>query len=228
MGGLSMDDGPSSGPREPVKSSKPTPSHGSTAAAAAAAWDSKMAAKQMQKAIKDSRSEAIAAKEKAEKGERFDWAGFFKEFGLKGLAGLAGIALLTYGTYFMFDRMMGRGVKLPPLGYVTGTVTLDGSPLGAASVYFSPQPTADDAKKPSDLRPRTSVAVTDDKGQYRMVYLDQTEGVAVGQCRVWISKLNEKGRQLVTGEFNEMNLTVREVKSGSQKYDFAMTTPGKK
>lgn len=187
-----------------------------------------MAAKQMQKAIKDSRSEALAAKEEAEKGERFDWAGFFKEFGLKGLAGVVGIILLTYGAYLMFDRMMGRGIKLPPLGYVTGTVTLDGVPLADANVYFSPQATADDAKKTSDLRPRTSVGVTDSKGQFRMVYLDQTEGVAVGQCRVWISKLSEKGKQLVTGEFNEMNLTIREVKSGSQKYDFAMMTPGKK
>lgn len=228
MGGLSMDDEPSPRSREPVKPSKPTPSHGSTAAAAAAAWDSKMAAKQMQKAIKDSRSEAIAAKEEAEKADRFDWAGFFKEFGLKGLAGLAGIILLTYGAYLMFDRMMGRGIKLPPLGYVSGTVTLDGTPLAEASVFFSPQATADDSKKSADLRPRTSVGVTDGKGQFRMVYLEQTEGVAVGQCRVWISKLNEKGKQLVTGEFNEMNLTIREVKSGSQKYDFAMTTPGKK
>jgi len=230
MGSLSMgEDDPPARSREPVKPSKPTPSTGSTAAAAAAAWDSKMAAKQMAKAIKDSRSDAMAAKEDAEKGERFDWQGFFKEFGLKGLAGLVGIVLLTYGAYLMIDRMMGRGVKLPPLGYVTGTVTMDGTPLAGANVYFSPQATADSGKKESDLRPRTSVAVTDDKGQYRMIYLDGVDGVAVGQCRVWISKLNEKGKQLVTGEFNEMNLTVREVKSGSQKYDFAMTSPpGKK
>lgn len=228
MGSLSMDDDAPPRPREPVKPSKPTPSTGSTAAAAAAAWDSKMAAKQMAKAIKDSRSEAMAAKEDAEKGERFDWQGFFQEFGLKGLAGLAGIILLTYGAYLMIDRMMGRGVKLPPLGYVTGTVTLDGAPLAGANVYFSPQATADDGKKSADLRPRTSVAVTDDKGQYRMSYLDGVDGVAVGQCRVWVSKLNEKGKQLVTGEFNEMNLTVREVKSGSQKYDFAMTSGGKR
>lgn len=228
MGSLSMDDDAPPRPREPVKPSKPTPSTGSTAAAAAAAWDSKMAAKQMAKAIKDSRSEAMAAKEDAEKGERFDWQGFLQEFGLKGLAGLAGIILLTYGAYLMIDRMMGRGVKLPPLGYVTGAVTLDGQPLAGANVYFSPQATADDGKKSADLRPRTSVAVTDDKGQYRMVYLDGIDGVAIGQCRVWVSKLNEKGKQLVTGEFNEMNLTVREVKSGSQKYDFAMTSGGKR
>jgi hypothetical protein len=121
--------------------------------------------------------------------------------------------------------MMGGGIKLPPLGYVSGSVTLDGAPLAGATVYFAPQASNDGASKSADLRPRTSVAVTDDKGNYRMIYLDQTEGVAVGQCRVWISKLNEKGKQLVTGEFNEMNLTIREVKRGSQKYDFAMTSP---
>ena len=223
MGGLSMDDEPPARPREPVKSSKPTPSSGSTAAAAAAAWDSKMAAKQMQKAIKESRAEVATAKADAEKGERFDWGGFFREFGIKGVAGLAGIVLVTYVAYMLFDRMMGGGPKLPPLGYVSGSVTLDGTPLAGATVYFSPQATSGDTKK-ADLRPRTSVGVTDDRGTYRMTYLDQTEGVAVGQCRVWISKLNEKGKQVVTGEFNEMNLTMREVKSGSQKFDFPMTS----
>lgn len=220
-GGLSMDDGPATRPREPVKSSKPTPSAGSTAAAAAAAWDSKMAAKQMQKAIKDSRADALAAKEAAEKGEGFDYAGFIREFGVKGLAGLAGVIVLAFGMYLLVDRMMGGSMKLPPLGYVSGTVTLDGAPLAGASIYFSPQETAGD-NSPKTIRPRTSVAITDDKGTYRMIYVDGVEGVAVGQCRVWLSKINEKGRQVVPGDHSELSLTVKEVKSGSQKIDFAM------
>ncbi len=226
MGSLSMDAPPPPRSSDSMKSTKPTPAPGSTAAAAAAAWDSKMAAKQMQKAIKDSRAEAQSAREEAEKADRFDWQGFFREFGLKGLAGLAGIVLLTYGAYLMVDRVMGSGVRLPPLGYVSGTVTLDGTPLGGATVYFAPQ-ISDNANssKSSAIRPRTSMAVTDDSGHYRMIYIDRIEGVAVGECRVWISKINEKGKQLVTGEFNEMNLTIREVKSGNQKYDFAMTSP---
>lgn len=224
-GGLSMEDDAPRPPREPSKPTKPTPASGSTAAAAAAAWDTKMAAKQMQKAIKDSRADAVAAKEAAEKGEGFDYAGFFREFGLKGLAGLVGIIVLTYGLYMVVDRVMGRGITLPPLGYVTGNVTLDGAPLAGAQVFFSPQAEASDTSKKSSIRPRTSVAVTDDKGHYRMVYVDGIEGVAIGQCRIWLSKLNEKGLQVVPGEFSELNLTLREVKSGSQKHDFAMISP---
>ncbi len=224
FGGMSMGDDLSARSHEPVKTSKPTPSPGSTAAAAAAAWDSKMAAKQMHKAIKDSRAESMAAKEAAEKGETFDYAGFIREFGLKGLGGLVGIIVLTYGMYMVVDRVMGRGVALPPLGYVTGTVTLDGKPLSGATVYFSPQDVSGDNSKKS-IRPRTSIGITDDQGRYRMTYLDAAQGVAIGQCRIWLSKLDDKGRQSIPGEFSELNLTLREVKSGSQKHDFAMTSP---
>lgn len=223
FGGLSMRDEPTERSWEPPKPSKPTPSPGSTAAAAAAAWDSKMAAKQMHKAIKESRAESIAAKEAAEKGESFDYAGFIREFGLKGLAGLAAIIVLTYGLYLMVDRVMGRGIALPPLGYVSGKVTLNGQPVEGATVYFSPQDVAGSESK-SSIRPRTSIAITDPQGQYRMIYIDTTQGVAIGQCRVWLSKLDEKGRQIIPGEFSEMNLTLREVKSGSQTYDFEMTS----
>lgn len=223
FGGMSMDDEPPARPRDPVKPTKSTPSPNSTAAAAAAAWDSKMAAKQMHKAIKDSRAESVAAKDAAEKGEGFDYAGFLREFGLKGLAGLAGIIVLTYGLYLMIDRAMGRGVALPPLGYVSGTVTLNGAPVEGATVFFSPQAVAGENSDKS-IRPRTSIAITDNQGKYRMIYIDAIQGVAIGQCRVWLNKLDDKGRQVIPGEFSELNLTLREVKSGSQTHDFAMTS----
>ncbi len=209
----------------PSRPSKAAPEAGSSAAAASAAWDHKMAAKQMQNAIKESRKEAAAARADGTQPEGFDYAGFFREFGLKGVAGLTIILVVSYGTYTLFNRMMGGGLTLPTLGYVTGTVTLDGAPLEGATVFFAPQDTNLDDKKRE--RARTSIGLTDAKGHYRMQYVDGIEGVAAGQCRVWLSKIDPQGKIIIPGEYSELNLLVKEVKTGRQTIDFTMTSPKK-
>lgn len=70
-----------------------------------------------------------------------------------------------------------------PLGFVTGTVTLDGVPVPGAMVVYNVGITD----------PKTSVtvnlgasAVTDDKGFYELKYLGQVAGVPAGEASVQI------------------------------------------
>lgn len=67
----------------------------------------------------------------------------------------------------------GGDMKVAP---VTGTVTLDGSPLARASVLFQP-----------DAGGRPSFAVTDQNGKYTLAYSMQEQGAEVGACTVKIS-----------------------------------------
>jgi hypothetical protein len=69
----------------------------------------------------------------------------------------------------------------PPLAPVTGTITLDGKPLGAADLIFVPQ---------GDTQGQSGVARTDADGKYELLTPDRKhKGVAVGSYRVVINKL---------------------------------------
>lgn len=64
----------------------------------------------------------------------------------------------------------------PPLGSVTGTVTLDGKPLANADVTFQPVGPG-----------RAAMATTDDQGRYEMTYLNDVKGALVGSTVVMIT-----------------------------------------
>lgn len=200
-------------PSRPSVGKAPTPGGAATGGGFNASSHAK---DMMMKAMEESRAHA-GDPHVEEKPEGFDYAGFFREFGLKGGVGLVGIIILFYGLYTVFDGMMSTKLKLPKLGYVTGTVTMDGKPLPGATVYFAPLESAiADSKKE---RARTSFGVTDDKGFYRMIYIERTQGVAVGKCRVWLDLITPEG-QKIPPDFTEAVMTIREVKSGSQEFPF--------
>ncbi len=67
---------------------------------------------------------------------------------------------------------------LPELGYVTGTVTMDGEPLTSVCFRFHPQD--GDGGRPS-------VGITDDDGNYELTYVGGVEGVKVGLCKVSVT-----------------------------------------
>ena len=114
----------------------------------------------------------------------------------------------------------------PDLGSVSGTVTLDGKPLANATVMFQPE------------QGRPSYGVTDDDGYYELRYTANTDGAVVGKHVVSITTYEdpeEEGQkptpEKVPVDYNEnaaenpeMNV---EVKSGSQTFDFNLTTEGK-
>jgi hypothetical protein len=78
----------------------------------------------------------------------------------------------------------GGGTDQPELGLVSGTVTLDGSPLSDTAVTFVPD----------DGRP--AMGQTDSEGRYELTYIRDTLGCKVGHCRVQIGNTEESGEEL--------------------------------
>ncbi len=90
-------------------------------------------------------------------------------------------AALTFCLSGLLSLSMGcqRGDR-PEIGEVTGTITLDGSPLNAALVYFSPE---------SGGRP--SQASTDKEGKYELIYIGTSKGAKVGKHKVRVTTAYE-------------------------------------
>ena len=103
----------------------------------------------------------------------------------------------------------------PELAGVSGTVTLDGSPLPKARIEFQPR----QAGSPS-------MAVTDAAGRYRLVYSVGRYGAIPGRHTVRISTYRQvsssQGRpreaipERVPSRYNDETELVREVKPGSE------------
>ena len=184
------------------------------------------AATMMKKAIKDNQA-AESHQREIDANAGFDFAGFFREFGLKGAGILVGGALLTFGLYFMADRMFGSKLHLPKMGYVSGVIKLNGQPLPGATIYFSPEEVEMGGKKRDRIR--TSVGVADANGNFKMMYIpaDRIEGVAVGRCRVWVDHIGPTGRSDVPPEWMEVAMQFKEVTPGSQKTPFEVDMKSK-
>ena len=186
------------------------------------------AAKMMKKAIKESQAETAHQRELDAKAG-FDYGLFFREFGWRGFGLIFGGLILTYTLYVGSNQMWSSKLKLPKLGYVTGTIKVNGEPLTGAEVYFAPVE-AEAAENKRD-RIRTSVGVTDAKGHYVMMYVpaDRIQGVAVGRCRMWVSHIGERGND-IPSEYSEAAMLVREITEGSQKapFDLDMTSTKRK
>ena len=174
------------------------------------------AAKMMKKAIKESQS-AEAHQREVDAKAGFDFAEFFREVGLKALAILLGTVMLTYMIYVGANRMYSGSLRLPKMGYVRGAISLDGKPLQGATVYFAPLKNEMEGSKKERIR--TSVGTTNERGEFRMMYIpaDRIEGVAVGECRVWITHVGNNGKSVVPIEWSEAARQTREVTEGNQK-----------
>ncbi|MEZ6058011.1 MAG: hypothetical protein R3C01_15030 [Planctomycetaceae bacterium] len=81
-----------------------------------------------------------------------------------------GLALVT------LVAACGSGVEVPPLGKVTGVVTLNGTPTAGINVAFHPQAGG-----------KTVEGVTNDKGEYSLQYNEGLEGAIVGVNDVTLS-----------------------------------------
>ena len=203
---------------EPRPISRPTPAI-SVTRTPPEKIDLATAAKMMKKAIKDNQA-AEAHQREIDANAGFDYGEIFREFGLKGLGILAGGILASFLLYYVSNRMYSNPLHLPKLGYVTGVVKLDGQPLPGAMVYFSPNVVEMDGVKRDRIR--TSVGVTDPNGIYRMMYVpgDQIEGVAVGECRVWVEHIGKAGRSDVPPDWTEGAMQKKVVTSGRQATPF--------
>lgn len=82
-------------------------------------------------------------------------------------------------TVLLLFMVSGCGTDRPPLGTVSGVVTLAGAPLAGACVVFEP------------VEPgRASMGWTNDKGEYRLIYIRDEEGAKVGPHNIRITTAN--------------------------------------
>ncbi len=101
----------------------------------------------------------------------------------------------------------------PPLGTVSGTVTLDGQPKAGLRVLFS-QPGF-----------RSSGGFTDQNGYYELKYLRGTMGAAVGTHSVRIdpvTKEGEKTQKQLPVKYNRKTELTAKVEPGSNVIDFEL------
>jgi hypothetical protein len=89
------------------------------------------------------------------------------------LGGILGLSLLAVGCG-------GENPNLPALVPVSGTVTLDGKPLGGAMLSFAPV---------GDTRGNGAEGYTEPDGTFKLSSPPRGEGAAVGQYQVIIRKL---------------------------------------
>lgn len=101
----------------------------------------------------------------------------------------------------------------PPLGAVTGTVTLDGHPLAAAAVHFTPSGPG-----------RTSLGSTDLAGAYRLRYLRDIEGANLGRHTVRIMTATEEnaGREILPPRYHAATVLEALVQPGTNRIDFSL------
>jgi len=95
---------------------------------------------------------------------------------LQSIALVAGFAAATAAV----AGCSGRRGKTPPLGQVSGVVSLDGQPLPRASLAFVPYE-----------RGNASYGFTDDAGRYTLEYGVKQPGAVVGRHRVEIRTCGE-------------------------------------
>lgn len=151
--------------------------------------------------------------------EGFSTAEIVKYFLVKGAGPLIGIAVFCYGLYWIGSTMIG-GPDLPPLGRVSGTVTLDGQPLSGAIVTFSPM--SEEANK--DVKASSSSAYTDPAGNFQLMYSADVSGAAVGKHFVTISAMDpQTGLERVPTIYSGATSTLSEtVNSGSNVINFTL------
>ncbi len=101
----------------------------------------------------------------------------------------------------------------PALGEVTGTVTLDGRPLAAAAMHFTP-----------DGPGRTSLGSTDSAGGYRLRYLRDIEGANLGRHTVRIMTATEEngGREILPPRYHAATVLEAMVQPGTNRIDFSL------
>lgn len=98
----------------------------------------------------------------------------------------------------------------PELGTVSGTVTLNGTPVVNVSVYFKP-----------DVG-RMSIGKTDAEGRYTAMYLIDEEGVKVGPNRVWLEYAPDDLGPPIPEKYGFSSEVKMEVKPGDNVYDIKM------
>ena len=103
----------------------------------------------------------------------------------------------------------------PPLGMVSGTVTLDGKPLADARLIFEPIEGG-----------RASTGSTDSEGKYELIYIRKDKGAKLGPHLVRISAATPDAAhaELLPACYNAQTTLRADVKPGPNQIDFTLTS----
>jgi hypothetical protein len=159
--------------------------------------------------MEESRVRAAQMPEEDRGKPGIDWRELWRELGIKIAPLVAGLVVLVVLTFWFSWYMVGGGRALPDLARVTGTVTKGGKPLAGAEVWFTPM----------DVKSKGSHAYTNDEGEYSLQYDEDARGAVIGKNRVEVSLMDERGRELIDGDFSMRSPGVYEVKPGGQVFD---------
>lgn len=113
------------------------------------------------------------------------------------------------------------GDDTPPLGEVSGTITLDGQPLEGVIVVFKPE------------SGRAATGTTDASGQYTLEFSYQVPGCKVGNNKVHLEwPLGATNAKVLPSRYTTASELAADVKSGENTLDFKLesdaATKGKK
>ncbi|MDX1930114.1 MAG: carboxypeptidase-like regulatory domain-containing protein [Pirellulaceae bacterium] len=101
----------------------------------------------------------------------------------------------------------------PPLGRVSGTVTMDGKPLAGVIVSFQPE------------TGRAASAETDAEGNFDLEYTYQVKGAKIGPNTVSFAwPTGAEGKQNIPARFSTKSELKEEVKSGKNTFKFELTS----
>ncbi len=111
----------------------------------------------------------------------------------------------------------GGGSDTPPLGRVTGKVTLGGEPLVGVIVMFKPQ------------EGRAATGTTDAEGRYTLEYVYRVPGTKVGPTTVMFEwPLGAKDAKPLDPKYTLKSELKVDVKAGSNTFDFNLEGDPKK
>jgi len=130
------------------------------------------------------------------------------------LLGAFVVLAISYATYWVASSLMPSGPITPDLGEVGGTVTLDGKPLAYAMVQFHPE-----SGMVAGSRVGSSAATTNSEGKYRLVYVGDVYGAAIGRHRVTIQAPNLSRERQLPIKYTSVRRTalLNEVEAGTNE-----------
>jgi hypothetical protein len=114
------------------------------------------------------------------------------------------------------------GEKLPGLGQVSGTITMDGKPVADAAVQFTP----------TEAGATASVGQTDTSGNYELYYSRGNKGAKVGEHSVTVNNFRDAGesgqgqRESIPAKYNVTTELKATVKRGANKINFDLKSGG--
>ena len=125
------------------------------------------------------------------------------------------VIVFTGAAYWAYLQIRESISERPPLGRVTGQVTLDRKPLAGATILFQPI-------KDGEPIPKTAASLgrTDRFGNYSLIYVRNVNGAAVGEHRVEIRAPGANGVERVPDKYNTKTELTRIVEPGENVFYF--------